>query len=482
LNLILQIMYKIVLILSFYLINYHGFCQLEIPKRLSSHDELTYDLNFGESNELNFNNKRLVAVGEATHNSHEENLARCSIIKRLVLKHGYSTIFVEAKGQSISELNNYIQSVGEETNVEGLVFRAPKLYWIWKTHEFINLLNWLREYNLSNEDKVSIVGVDTTSFNTNRDSIMAVNIQKYLNENEGVKAIFLAHNGHVVKRPMHQERSPLHCKPAGYYLDDMLGDEYFPIGIFFGTGSFNAVLKSRFYSLDTMHVSDIWVKGLTKYLRKAFPKKTVFYNLGLNKDRIFSKRTKVWSYGAMHENANSISYEEIVPVEYYDGMIYIDEITPASNLMMPGNYFAKIEKHFRVKDSSIRGVNAFVNLSRENNYDTSSINICIKTYNKNKLVTYKEAYVHPRFDSKAFQLETAIDGPIDLIIVSVLLIGEDEFKINSLEVNVEEEGKAKTIFVEDFKGEKPPNLDYYTRNFSREIKNGSLIIKRKGNS
>lgn len=81
---------------------------------------------------------------------------------------------------------------------------------------------------------------------TYRDEMMAKNILDHLDENDKVKGMFWAHNGHVANLFNDKKNKGV----AGGFLKKRMGDGYFILGQEFDSGSFNAVTKPEDYSKD----------------------------------------------------------------------------------------------------------------------------------------------------------------------------------------------------------------------------------------
>ena len=103
-------------------------------------------------------NTKIIGLGESTHGTKEFTYFRGTLIKHLVTKLAYKAITLEADFSGALALNNYI--------LYGKGKKNDCLYklgvWIWNNQEFSNLVEWLRNYNLSQPDanKVKIYGCD----------------------------------------------------------------------------------------------------------------------------------------------------------------------------------------------------------------------------------------------------------------------------------------------------------------------------------
>lgn len=101
-------------------------------------------------------NVKLIGVGESTHGTSEFTTVRLELFKFLVENHDYNTFFLEADYSACIRVNRYIQ--GQQDNV----YRAlEEIYlWPWLTEEMVEIIDWCREYNSQNVEKISFVGCD----------------------------------------------------------------------------------------------------------------------------------------------------------------------------------------------------------------------------------------------------------------------------------------------------------------------------------
>lgn len=99
--------------------------------------------------------KKIIALGEGTHGTKEFNDVRIALMKELILKKGFKTIFFENPYGDTHYLNCMINSSDD-------IKSAMKLYMIslWQTKEILDFLYWIRRYNLTHTHKVSLIGMD----------------------------------------------------------------------------------------------------------------------------------------------------------------------------------------------------------------------------------------------------------------------------------------------------------------------------------
>jgi erythromycin esterase-like protein len=101
-------------------------------------------------------NARIVAVGEATHGTHEFFELKHRILEFLATQMGFSIFSIEANMPEAYRLNDYVlHGVGNPKQlVKGMGF------WTWDTEEVLNMLLWMREFNQSGKGRVEFTGFD----------------------------------------------------------------------------------------------------------------------------------------------------------------------------------------------------------------------------------------------------------------------------------------------------------------------------------
>lgn len=312
-------------------INTDSFPQTKLDESIENHLDL-------------FKSKRIIGVGESTHNSHQERMFGYSLIKELVKDPAFNIVFIEAHTVSIEKLNDYINS-NDTTDIKQFLLKTPYLFWLWKTNEFAQFLTWLKEYNKTTSNKINIFGVyklpdslNATSlkkYSNERDSLMAIYIHDILNSRPNSNAILLAHNGHIANT--RESKSPYIINtPAGHYLKEFYGDNYFSIGQLFGTGSFNVQIRANFNELETSYVK----KDISKLSKQLIPNEKGRVVL-TNEKKSLNRNRRMWSYGGiMNTNGQKIHKKGNIS-KMFDAIIFYDSIYASSNLLINGNYFVK---------------------------------------------------------------------------------------------------------------------------------------------
>ncbi|MGD8627009.1 MAG: erythromycin esterase family protein, partial [Anaerolineae bacterium] len=86
---------------------------------------------------------RLVALGEATHGTHEFFQVKHRLIEFLVQEMGFTVFALEAYWPETNRINDYVLS----GNGNARELLATLQYWPWNTQEMLDLIEWMRDYN-----------------------------------------------------------------------------------------------------------------------------------------------------------------------------------------------------------------------------------------------------------------------------------------------------------------------------------------------
>ena len=118
-----------------------------------------------------FADARVVLLGEATHGTSEFYRARVAITRRLVEKHGFNIVAVEADWPDAARVDRHARLRPAGSYDEETFARFPT--WMWRNQEFAEFIEWLRAYNEGLPDgmRVEFRGLDVYSLGA---SIQAV--------------------------------------------------------------------------------------------------------------------------------------------------------------------------------------------------------------------------------------------------------------------------------------------------------------------
>ncbi|HEY6983045.1 protein-L-isoaspartate(D-aspartate) O-methyltransferase [Reyranella sp.] len=118
-----------------------------------------------------FGDRRVVLLGEASHGTSEFYRARAAITRRLIERHGFGIVAVEADWPDAAALDRYVRQLPASDGNRQVFRRFPT--WMWRNREVDAFLRWMRDYNAPylEEKKIGFYGLDIYSLS---DSIEAV--------------------------------------------------------------------------------------------------------------------------------------------------------------------------------------------------------------------------------------------------------------------------------------------------------------------
>ena len=113
------------------------------------HPLTTYDPGFEDYRDLDFlgqaiGNKKVIALGEVSHGSHEIYMMKHRIIRYLSKYHGFDILSAEAPLPEADKVNAYIFT-GKGNPAE--LIRGMH-YWVSRTQEILDMVEWMRSRNL----------------------------------------------------------------------------------------------------------------------------------------------------------------------------------------------------------------------------------------------------------------------------------------------------------------------------------------------
>jgi protein-L-isoaspartate(D-aspartate) O-methyltransferase len=93
---------------------------------------------------------RVVLLGEATHGTSEFYRMRSRITKELILRHGFNFVAVEADWPDAARVDQYVHHAPARQEQWKAFARFPT--WMWRNHEVLELVEWLRALNAEMRD------------------------------------------------------------------------------------------------------------------------------------------------------------------------------------------------------------------------------------------------------------------------------------------------------------------------------------------
>ncbi|TPK72708.1 protein-L-isoaspartate(D-aspartate) O-methyltransferase [Mesorhizobium sp. B2-4-18] len=92
-----------------------------------------------------FGSRRVVLLGEASHGTSEFYRARAAVTRRLLQRHGFTIVAVEADWPDAAQINRYVRGGERRSDAQPLFQRFPT--WMWRNAEVSEFIGWLHEYN-----------------------------------------------------------------------------------------------------------------------------------------------------------------------------------------------------------------------------------------------------------------------------------------------------------------------------------------------
>ena len=128
------------------------------------------DPTFGELIDR-FADRRIVLLGEASHGTSEFYRARAAITQRLIERHGFTILAVEADWPDAAAVDRYVRHRPARPDAERPFQRFPT--WMWRNTDVAAMIEWMRHRNrgTNSSDRAGFYGLDLYNM---RGSIAAV--------------------------------------------------------------------------------------------------------------------------------------------------------------------------------------------------------------------------------------------------------------------------------------------------------------------
>lgn len=119
-----------------------------------------------------FGDTDLVLLGEATHGTSEFYRARAAITRRLVERHGFTVVAVEADWPDAARIDGYVRHHSKRPRRSESFIRFPT--WMWRNLELLEFADWLRGYNEAKapERQASFHGLDVYSLGESMNAVV----------------------------------------------------------------------------------------------------------------------------------------------------------------------------------------------------------------------------------------------------------------------------------------------------------------------
>ena len=150
-----------------------------------------------------YGDAKVVLLGEATHGTSEFYRARAAITRRLIERHGFNLVAVEADWPDAARIDDYVRHHAPRPRKGDVFARFPT--WMWRNEEVLEFADWLRRHNegLNEGEEVSFCGLDIYSLSESIHAVLA-----YLDSIDPLAA--------ADARRRYACLTPWHADPAGY--------------------------------------------------------------------------------------------------------------------------------------------------------------------------------------------------------------------------------------------------------------------------
>jgi erythromycin esterase len=101
-------------------------------------------------------NARIVALGENSHGSSTIYKVKLQMVKYLVMNEGFTIFALESPTVEADRINEYV-TTGKGTTEDVIKYLA---YPSWQTKEMMDIIQWIKSYNLTTDRKVQFRGFD----------------------------------------------------------------------------------------------------------------------------------------------------------------------------------------------------------------------------------------------------------------------------------------------------------------------------------
>src|SRR3954471_9635030 len=134
----------------------------ELPRQIADQAERLPDPDepaFGQFFDR-FADARIVLLGEASHGTSEFYRARAAISRRLIERHGFNIVAVEADWPDAATVDRYVRPRPPREGEERAFERFPT--WMWRNEEVDAFIRWLRRHNAGrlHETMAGFYGLD----------------------------------------------------------------------------------------------------------------------------------------------------------------------------------------------------------------------------------------------------------------------------------------------------------------------------------
>ncbi|MBA4124870.1 MAG: erythromycin esterase family protein [Acidobacteria bacterium] len=119
---------------------------------------------------------RFVLIGEASHGTHEFYRCRAEITKRLIAERGFSAVAVEADFPDAYRVNRFVRGFGADETADRALSNFQRFpLWMWRNHDVLEFVQWLREHNANKTqpEQAGFYGIDLYSLHASIEAVLS---------------------------------------------------------------------------------------------------------------------------------------------------------------------------------------------------------------------------------------------------------------------------------------------------------------------
>ncbi|WP_424136567.1 erythromycin esterase family protein [Roseomonas chloroacetimidivorans] len=119
-----------------------------------------------------FADRRVVLLGECSHGTSEFYRARAAITRRLIERHGFNIVAVEADWPDAAVVDRHIRGRPASPDAEPPFARFPA--WMWRNTDVASLIGWLRRWNADRapENRAGFYGLDLYNLSASIEAVL----------------------------------------------------------------------------------------------------------------------------------------------------------------------------------------------------------------------------------------------------------------------------------------------------------------------
>ncbi len=119
-----------------------------------------------------YGDARVVLIGEASHGTSEFYRTRAAITRRLIERHGFTIVAVEADWPDAAQIDRQVRHL-QPPDWEHQAFRRFPT-WMWRNREVAEFCDWLTHFNreLPEQQRVEFRGLDVYSLNASIEAVL----------------------------------------------------------------------------------------------------------------------------------------------------------------------------------------------------------------------------------------------------------------------------------------------------------------------